>query len=309
VTAASDLHTDYISSRFAESLARRLDVPLVRVQHHHAHIAAVLGEHDLGLEGPVIGVAFDGTGYGPDGTVWGGEFLVTGRGGFSRQGHFAPVPMPGGDACVAETDRMAAAYLIAAFGSLERAPAFGFLEGTDQARLEALQRMIRGRLNAPLNSSCGRLFDAVSALLGLCSRPSYDAQGAVLLETLAGGSAEGKPYDCHIEGGVLEFQPMIRGIVADLRGGADRACIARRFHRTVIDAAADMCGRIRDRTGISRAALSGGVFQNRLILAGLWEKLEREGFTVLLHRQVPPNDGGIAFGQAAAVLMNEQGGV
>ncbi|MFW6181084.1 MAG: Sua5/YciO/YrdC/YwlC family protein, partial [Spirochaetota bacterium] len=303
---ACDLHPDYASSRFAERLSRRLDVPLVRVQHHHAHIAAVLGEHDLGEEGPAIGVAFDGTGYGPDGTVWGGEFLVVGRGGFSREGHYAPVPMPGGDACVVETDRMAAAFLIAAFGSLEEVPAFGFLEGMDRARLEALQRMVRKGLNTPLTSSCGRLFDAVSALLGLCSRPSYDAQGAVLLETLAGGAAEGIPYDYRIEGGVLGFEPMIRGIVADLRAGADRGGIARRFHRTIIDSAADLCGRIRRRTGISRAALSGGVFQNRLILAGLWERLEREGFAVLLHRQVPPNDGGIAFGQAAAVLMKNQ---
>jgi hydrogenase maturation protein HypF len=312
---ACDLHPDYVSTRIAEQLAGEWNVPLVRIQHHHAHIASVLAEYQH--EERVIGVALDGTGYGADGTVWGGEFIIADRETYERAGHFACVPMPGGDKSILETDRMAISYLKNAYGSLDNVPSLPFLHDQEPARLRLIEELIEagtGRdsahLNCPLTSSCGRLFDAVSALLGLCVKPAYDAQGAILLETAAGDfDTLETSYTFLIDrDGVVDFQEMIRQIVRDVREGEASSTISRKFHSTVVFAGVEMCVRIKQETGIETAALAGGVFQNRHVVRFFIEKLREQGFHVLIHRLVPTNDGGISLGQSAIAARNLEKG-
>lgn len=303
---ACDLHPDYISTIIAEQLSRDWNVPTVRIQHHHAHIASVLAEYQR--DERVIGVALDGTGYGSDGTVWGGEFIIADRDTFVRAGHFSCVPMPGGEKSILETDRMAVSYLRTAYGSLDNVPSFPFLNSWEPSRLSLIEELLEAgtgrdaaRLNCPLTSSCGRLFDAVSALLGLCVKPAYDAQGAILLETAARDfkTLTGPYTFCINEDGVIDFKEMIRQIVSDVRRGETKKIISRKFHSTIILSSMEMCRRIRKETGIETVALSGGVFQNRHVVRFLIEKLRESGFSVLFHRLVPSNDGGISLGQSA----------
>jgi hydrogenase maturation protein HypF len=266
-----DLHPDYESTRYAEKIAEQWGVPLFRVQHHHAHIAAVLGEK--GVSQKVIGVAFDGTGYGDDETV-------------------------------------AVAYLISSYGSSSKIPKFRLVEEIGQRRLHVLEELIGAGVNTPLTSSCGRLFDAVSALLGLCVKPLYDAQGAILLETEAHGLNElVEPYPYYLDPDlVLHFRPMIHSIVRDIVNGVSSKSIARRFHLTVILSGVEVCKKLREKTGIEVVALGGGVFQNRLVLEHFIRVLERNGFSVLINSLVPPNDGGISLGQGVAALKLMEGG-
>ncbi len=300
-TLVCDMHPDYVSTRLAENMASERGIPLERVQHHHAHIAGVLGE--AGISDAVIGVALDGTGYGTDGTIWGGEFLVATRAGFTRSASYTPVPMPGGEKAIVETDRMAVSYLLQAFGSASSIPDFPFIEKYDGKRLALFEKIIRSKFNCPLTSSCGRLFDAVSALTGLCSRPSYDAQPAVLLETAAGpmesfSLSPKNTYSYGIDNEMnVHFEPAIREIVRDMREGISRNFISQKFHAAVILSGVDVCRRLREKTGISTVALSGGVFQNRTVLKLIRRLLSKHGFLVLFNRLLPPNDGGIAFGQ------------
>jgi len=296
-----DMHPDYISTRLAQRMASDRGIPLEVVQHHHAHIAGVLGE--AGISDPVIGVALDGTGYGTDETIWGGEFLIATRAGFTRAARYSPVPMPGGEKAIIETDRMAVSYLIQAFGSVPDIPGFAFIETYDKKRISLFEKMIRSGINCPLTSSCGRLFDAVSAMIGLCIRPSYDAQPAVLLETAAGPSEslsltpENSYSYCIDDEMNVHFEPAIREIVRDIQDGVSRNFISQKFHAAVILSGVDVCRRLREKTGISTVALSGGVFQNRIVLKQIRGLLLRRDFSVLFHRLLPPNDGGIAFGQ------------
>jgi hydrogenase maturation protein HypF len=296
---ACDLHPDYLSSRYAEDSG----IPVIRVQHHHAHLASCMAEN--GLDGDVIGIILDGTGFGSDGTIWGGEFLVGSYSGFQRAAHFRPVPLPGGDTAVRESWRMAMAYLYQAVGeaafSLDH-PVARLLKGDD---LKLFAQMLRRGINSPLTSSCGRLFDAVAALLGVRHFVSYDGQGAIELEALA-ESAESKEsewYPYHISHTEtprqLDFSPMIRGILADFSAGIGTPAIARRFHLTVVNAATDLCLLIAESMGVDRVVLSGGVFQNRLLTELVYTALSNRGLSVFTHRLAPPNDGGIALGQAA----------
>jgi hydrogenase maturation protein HypF len=287
---AHDLHPDYLSTKYALDQ----DATLVGVQHHHAHIASCLADNDAA--GPVIGVAFDGTGYGTDGTIWGGEFLVGGFGEVERAGHLMPVPLPGGAAAIRQPWRMAAAYLAAAGGA-----------GTDDDqpvrvrnadRWDAVIAMAERGINAPLTSSAGRLFDAVAAVLGVRDVINYEGQAAIELEQLAAPGDHGS-YPVPVEAGpVLKVRgaELVAMVAADLRAGAARAVIAARFHRAVADVIVACCRLLADRTGLRTVALSGGVFQNVLlteqVVAGL------DGFTVLTHSRVPCNDGGISLGQA-----------
>ena len=303
--AACDLHPDYLSSRFAEDSG----LPLIRVQHHHAHLASCMAEN--GLDGSVIGIIFDGTGYGPDGTVWGGEFLVGGYDGYRRAGHFHQVPLPGGDAAVREPWRMAMSYLHQAFGeaafTLDHQVA-GILTGKEFA---LFAQMLRRGINSPLTSSCGRLFDAVAALLNLQHIVSYDGQGAIELEALA-EKYKSPPAPLSQRGGYsynivfhgeeplqLDFSPMFPEILDELRAGITTTTIAHRFHQTVAAAAAEGCMNISNATGIDRIILSGGVFQNRLLTEMIYTSLTGKGLAVFTHHLAPPNDGGIALGQAA----------
>ncbi len=294
---AHDLHPDYLSTAFAESLA---GVPKVAVQHHHAHLASCMAEH--ALEGEVIGVIFDGTGYGPDGTVWGGEFLVGGYQSFRRLGHLRSLPLPGGDAAVREPWRMALSWLHAVFG--ERLfelplPCTAALAANDR---KLFLQMLERRINTPLTSSCGRLFDAVASLIGLRQTVAYEGQAAIELEALAESYPETGVYPFSLTDVagrlILDFSAMLGILAHEVLRDRPRGALARRFHNTLAFAAAEVCEKIRTDTGRDRVVLSGGVFQNRLFSEGLCTLLEEKGFHVFTQRLAPPNDGGLALGQA-----------
>jgi hydrogenase maturation protein HypF len=293
---AHDLHPDYLSTSFAETIQ---GIPRVAVQHHHAHMAACMAEHRL--EGEVIGVIFDGTGYGSDGTVWGGEFLVGGYGGFRRAGHLACVPLPGGDAAVKAPVRMAVAHLYPILGDGVFDLALSCWDDLPREERPLLLAMLRRGINSPLTSSCGRLFDAVAAILGVRSRVSYEGQAAMELESLAEGGATAEVYPITLvtreETILLDPRSILRGLLADMEAGEPRPEIARRFHNSVARGALEVCLALRPQAG-NRVVLSGGVFQNRLLTEGLTGLLESAGFEVFVHRLVPPNDGGVALGQA-----------
>ena len=298
---AHDLHPDYLSTHFAEGLA----LPRISVQHHHAHMASCMAEN--GLDGETIGVILDGTGYGGDGAIWGGEFLLGGFGGFQRRGHFGYLRMPGGDAAVREPYRMALSALYACYGKELFGQPLAFLSKVSASERSLFLKMLERGINSPLTSSCGRLFDAVSALIGLRSSISYEGQAAIELEALAERGTASTPYpylvqgaDCHR----VDFRPMFAAIGADLARGRGTADIARAFHLTIAKVILDLCGRIRGESGATRVVLSGGVFQNRILTEEAAHLLTDAGFDIYCHRLVPPNDGGLALGQA--VIAGEQ---
>ncbi|MBV9164049.1 MAG: carbamoyltransferase HypF [Pseudonocardiales bacterium] len=299
---AHDLHPEYLSTKYAHDLAdaELVSVDLVGVQHHHAHIASCLA--DNGDAGPVLGVAFDGLGYGTDGTLWGGEFLLAELAGFQRLAHLVPVPMPGGTAAIRQPWRMAAAYL----GT--EAPEE--LAGRNAEHWDSVLAMVSRQVNAPLTSSAGRLFDAVAAILGIRDSINYEGQAAVELEQRADPTEQGSYPAAVTRGPALQLHgvDLVRAVVADLQAGVAPEVIATRFHHGVADAIVRVCLMLRETTGVSVAALSGGVFQNVLLLERTVAGLEQSGFRVLTHSRVPPNDGGISLGQvavAAASLRSE----
>jgi hydrogenase maturation protein HypF len=270
------------------------------VQHHHAHIVSCLVENKV--EGPVIGVAFDGTGYGTDGTVWGGEFMVADWHCFQRKGHLEYVPMPGGAAAIKKPYRMTLSYLYTLLGedvSLEGLP----LSHTRPAELLIIQQQLKRNVNSPLTSSAGRLFDAVSALVGVREEIDYEAQAAIELEMLA---REDKPdresYPLSIierEGTrVVKLGKLFSAIMRDVRNHTPVPLISLRFHSAVAEMIAATCRLISTETGINDVALTGGVFQNRLLFRLTISALRRDGFSVITHHLVPCNDGGISLGQA-----------
>jgi hydrogenase maturation protein HypF len=295
-----DLHPEYLSTKYALDHCDLDDVELVAVQHHHAHIASCLADNETA--GPVIGVAFDGLGIGEDGTLWGGEFLVADLAGFTRAAHFATVPMPGGARAVREPWRMGAAYLDAAYGPewLDIAPVRD-LTARQGRRLEQVAAAARGGLNAPYTSSVGRLFDAVAALSGVRDVVSYEGQAAIELEQLADPSEQGC-YIARIETGtplVVRGADLVAAALGDVDAGVATPVVAARFHNGLAAIVAEVCELIRRDSGLDTVALSGGVFQNVLLVERCVADLESLGFTVLTHRRVPPNDGGVSLGQAA----------
>ncbi|MEV6815359.1 carbamoyltransferase HypF [Micromonospora sp. NPDC051296] len=297
---AHDLHPEYLSTKYAR---QRDDVELCGVQHHHAHIASCLA--DNGEPGPVIGVAFDGLGYGPDDTLWGGELLVADLTGFERVGHLGAVPMPGGAAAVREPWRMAAAYLDDLYGGA--VPDLPLLRRHER-QWPAVVALARTGTNSPRTSSAGRLFDAVSALLGLHDRNTYEGQAAIALEQRADRDERGGyPVEA---GGPVPLRNagrgLVRCVVEDLLADVDPGRIAARFHHGLADAVVRAAGAVRDRTGLATVALSGGVFQNVLLLEAVVSGLERDGFRVLVHSRVPPNDGGISLGQAVVAAARHR---
>jgi hydrogenase maturation protein HypF len=289
---AHDLHPEYLSTKHALDLG----LPLCGVQHHHAHIASCLA--DNGEEGPVIGVAFDGTGYGTDGTLWGGEFLIAGLAGFERAGHLAPVPMPGGTAAIRQPWRMAAAYLREAFHG---APPGGLnVMARHEQQWAAVTALAARGINAPASTSAGRLFDAVAALLSVRDSINYEGQAAVELEQLADPAERGS-YRAGVAGEGpfgIRGADLVRAVTGELLAGVAPAVIAARFHNGIAALIEDGCVRARERSGLGTVALSGGVFQNMLVTARAVARLEARGFRVLLHSRVPCNDGGISLGQA-----------
>ncbi|MEO6458190.1 MAG: carbamoyltransferase HypF [Chloroflexia bacterium] len=292
---AYDLHPEYMATKFALGL----DLPhKVGVQHHHAHIASVIAEH--GLEGTVIGVAADGTGYGIDGAIWGCEIMVADLLGFERVAHLQYVPLPGGEQAVRQPWRMAAVYLERAFGQDFLTLDIPFVRGLNQARWRPLAQMISKGINAPLTSSLGRLFDAVAALLGVRQVALYEGQAAIELEMQAEPSEQTYPFN--ITGSSLaqlDVTPMFKAIVEEIRQGVPVPRIAGNFHRTVAEMLAASCIQARAASGHDRVALSGGVFQNKLLLEQMAHRLKELGFEVYINRRVPPNDGGLSYGQAA----------
>ncbi len=293
---AHDLHPAYRSTVYARALE---GVERVAVQHHHAHVAACLA--DNGVDRRVIGVAWDGTGYGADGTIWGGEFLVADLEGFDRVGHLELVPLPGGEAAIREPWRMAAAVLAAAYGEALAGLDLAFVRRLDMAAWRRLTRATTRGLQAPLTSSAGRLFDAVACLLGLRDRVTFEGQAAMELEALAEARAD-TTYPTRLEGEgvvVVRTSDIVRGVVDDLLREVPPPRIAARFHATLARVIAGVCERIRARTGVGAVALSGGVFQNVWLLQGAMTALEAGGFEVYSHHHVPANDGGLALGQAA----------
>lgn len=292
---AYDLHPEYLATK--EALAS--DIPLkIGVQHHHAHIASVLAEH--GIEGPVIGVAADGTGYGLDGAIWGCEVLIADLRDFTRFAHLAYIPLPGGDAAVRQVWRIGATYLWRAFGDAFLDLDIPFVQRINHQQWSLIARMIERGVNAPLTSSLGRLFDAVAAIAGIRDHALYEGQAAIELETAAG--PDDRPYPFALREGApvqIDMLPAIRAIVEDLRTGAPVARVSGRFHRTVAEALAQACEQARATGAPATVALSGGVFQNRRLTELLVARLEQSGFRILLNRRVPPNDGGLCLGQAA----------
>ena len=283
---AYDLHPEYLSTKYA----LELDLPAEGVQHHHAHIASCLA--DNGETGPVIGVAFDGTGYGTDGTIWGGEFLTASLAAFERGGHLAPVPMPGGAAAIRQPWRMAAAYV-----------ADPEVARRHQDHWPAVIAMAAKGINSPLTSSAGRLFDAAAAILGVRDAINYEGQAAVELEQLA-DPAETRAYPAAIEAGVpftIRGSDLLHAVIEDRTDGVPAPVIAARFHHGVAALIEAGCLLMRERYDLGTVALSGGVFQNLLLLSATVARLEARGFRVLLHSRVPCNDGGISLGQALVV--------
>jgi hydrogenase maturation protein HypF len=293
-----DLHPDYLATRFALEYAEARGVPKIGVQHHFAHALSCMAEH--GLQGPALAVVMDGTGYGEDATVWGGEFLKVTVQDYTRLGHLRTIPLPGGDKAAREPWRMGAAYLERVYGSLEKVD-IPFVHSIDRARWSLLKEAMLNNINSPLCSSTGRLFDAVSALLGVRERVNYEGQAAIELEQMAEPGEEGEyPLEIAEEEGVLILNPdpMIRAIVEAIKKGEAMPTISARFHNSMAGAILQMALQMKERTGLSDIILSGGVFQNHLLMGRVSDLLEGEGFQVYIHHKVPPNDGGIALGQA-----------
>jgi hydrogenase maturation protein HypF len=300
---AHDLHPEYLSTKYALELE---GVELLGVQHHHAHVASCLA--DNGEAGPVIGVAFDGTGWGGDGTIWGGELLAADLRGFERLGHLATVPLPGGAAAIREPWRMAAVHLQAAFGG--EVPERLAVVSRNRERWSQVLSLARSGVGSPPTSSAGRLFDAVAALLGVRDAINYEGQAAVELEQRADPTETGA-YPARIEDGEpfrIAGADLVRAAAEDLEAGVRPETVAARFHNGVAAAVVAACELARERTGLLTVALSGGVFQNLLLLERTVAGLGARGFRVLVHGRVPPNDGGISLGQAAvAGAVDRQG--
>ncbi|MFU8819811.1 MAG: carbamoyltransferase HypF [Desulfurivibrio sp.] len=309
---ACDLHPDYLASRWAREWAEQTGLPLLQVQHHHAHLAACLAEHNHG--GPAIGLILDGTGYGPDGTIWGGEILLGDAFSCTRYGHLETMPLPGGDAAINEPWRAGLAYLDRAFAG--EIPELPFLAGSAAGdagefprQRELLLAMLAQKINCPSTSSCGRLFDAVAAICGVRGRISYEAQAAIELMQL-GGDLAPPAFACEIqqqgEGIILAISPLVRDIAQAVAAGEDPGRISRRFHYTLVRLFSAGVKRAAEASGLQTVVLSGGVMQNELLLQGLRQNLAAAGFTVLIPGKLPPNDGGIAYGQVAVAVARRQ---
>lgn len=308
---AVDQHPDYLSTRWGEELAAETGARIVRVQHHHAHLASCLADNHVAPDNDrTIGIVLDGLGFGSDGTIWGGEILVGGYRSFDRLGHFDPVPQPGGDRAQREPWRNLVAQLSVAFGP-------GWLDHVAGTASEALAgkpldliaSMMARSVNAPLTSSAGRLFDAVAAALGISfEQQDFEGQAAMALEALATSHVAGAgayPATIARRGNArcLIWQPLWQSLFDDMGKGIDRGVIAARFHNGLSDALSGLTATLASDTGISRVALSGGVMQNRLLLAGLHSRLSAGGFEVLVQRDAPANDGGLALGQAVIAAL------
>jgi len=297
---AHDLHPDYASTRYAQ----KRGIPCVSIQHHHAHMASCMAEH--GLNEPVIGVTFDGSGFGPDGAIWGGEFLVGDYSRFNRVAHLRYIAMPGGEWAVREPWRMATAYLLDA-----KKECGEFAKRIPAASRRLIQTMIERKFNSPQTSSMGRLFDAVASLIGVKDRVSYEGQAAIMLDALAKSVAVSGSYPFEISADsqgvwIVDTRPIILSIVREINSGIEKGHMARRFHSTLVEIVSNVCSKVTKITEIRNVVLSGGTFMNELLTTEVSDRLTRQGLQVYRHRLVPPNDGGLCLGQLiiAASQMN-----
>jgi hydrogenase maturation protein HypF len=292
---ACDLHPDYLATRYARQQAEEKGLPLVEIQHHHAHLAACLADNQWPSDQPVIGLALDGTGLGTDGAIWGGEVLLGEYAGYERRFHLKYAPLPGGDAAVRRPARMALAHLYAA--GIDWEPDLPPVDALCYEERTALRIQLDKRLNSPSTSSMGRLFDAASALIGVREEANYEAQAAIELEALVDPQENGW-YPFAIEQDVIDSAPVWQALIADWREARPLPILAARFHNSVAQLMLQVSQQIRQADGVKVAALSGGVWQNRVLLNRTLHLLRADGFQVLIHRQVPANDGGLALGQA-----------
>ncbi len=292
----SDLHPDYLSSRFARQLAEETGAEHISVQHHHAHIAS--GMFSAGLEGEVIGFSFDGTGLGTDGHSWGAEVFRADYLGYERLFHFEYMPLPGGDRVVQEPWRMAVSYLVKCYGADLADLEIPLTADIKKEKIREIASLIEKKINSPLTSSAGRLFDAIGAILGLNYHSSFQAQSPMLLESAIDASVQGF-YSYEFLGPQVSFKPMILQIVDDLHQGVSIHAISAKFHHTLVNLILQLATEIRESTGLDRVVLTGGTFQNRFLTLQARTKLEAEGFKVILPETIPVNDQGICVGQLA----------
>jgi hydrogenase maturation protein HypF len=282
-----DMHPDYLSARYGADLADSKNLPFERIQHHWAHVLSCMADNEVGS--PALGVAWDGTGYGSDAIVWGGEFLLADGDGFRREAHFRTFPLPGGDAAVKRPKHTAKALLYEILGS----------ESFNGTESPILRQMLEKRIRCPRTSSVGRLFDAVSSIVGICDEPGFEGQAAMELE-FAVSAGVTDSYEYAIRSGyplVVDWEAMVRQILSDVKAGTDRGIIAARFHNSLARIVVDVAHRV----GQNRVVLTGGCFQNRYLTERTVEALRHAGFSVYWHQRVPPNDGGLALGQAVAI--------
>ena len=298
---AYDLHPRYLSSSWAQEYGKKNGIPLIGIQHHYAHIGSVMAEH--GLSGKVVGVAFDGTGYGTDGTLWGGEFLIAHSRGFRRAGHLKCIPLPGGEAAVREPWRVAVSYLRDAFGTkdfLRHIEPTGLCDRIGSKAIEDVLKITENEVFSPYSSGAGRLFDAVSSIMGACDLNTFEGEASMALESLALKDVDEEyPVDIHFGDDIeVDFSYGMLSIVEDLRRGTDRRVMAAKFHNTVASAIIRIVIKLALMNNIRMIALSGGVFQNLYLAEKVVGGLQAEDFAVYLNEQVPCNDAGIALGQA-----------
>jgi hydrogenase maturation protein HypF len=294
---AHDLHPDYLSTKWAST---QNGARLVGVQHHHAHIAACMAENLI--DGRVIGLALDGTGYGTDGQIWGGEALIAGYATFERAAHFAYVALPGGAAAIREPWRMAVSYLVQAFGEDFLTLDIPFVRELQRGKAELVLRMIAQRVNSPLTSSCGRLFDAVAALIGIRQEVSYEAQASIELEMLGRSSTATDGYPLAIrrqdQCWQIDASSLFAGIVEDLRRKVCTETISRRFHNGLVETLVRLACLLREESSLNQICLSGGTFNNLLVFEHLIRELKFLRFEIFTHSEVPTGDGGLSLGQA-----------
>ena len=286
----SDLHPDYLSTQYAAQSG----IPHVKVQHHHAHIVSCMTEHHLDED--VIGISLDGTGLGDDGHIWGSEFMICNTKNYQRISHFAYMPLPGGDKVTKEPWRMAVSYLYSVYGNSFRSFDLPFLKNIPTASIELLCQAIDKKINCPLSSGAGRLFDAVAALINLCTLSSFHAEAPMRLEAILNPSDK-HFYPFEIRENDISFQLTFQQIVNDIKAGLPVADISARFHNTIIKVVVQMANDIRSKSNLNKVVLSGGTFQNKYLLGNIENELHSQGFSVYSHEKVPTNDAGIALGQ------------
>ena len=303
---AMDMHPDYLSSRFASDLSEKHHIPLVKIQHHHAHIASVMASHQLDTE--VIGVSFDGTGMGDDGKIRGAEFLAADLVDFERLLHFEEIPLPGGDRASIECWRMAVSYLYRVFGEELFALDLPLFRSIEENKVSGIVQLIEKRINSPMVSSAGRLFDAVSSIIGLAHYNSFQAEAAMRLEASI-NPFEKRRYDFDLSGESISFTPTIKQIVADCQQGIGPDDIAAKFHNTIVEVVVDSCMNLAKERANKIIVLSGGTFQNHFLSAAVEKRLSAAGLKVYLPKSVPVNDQGIALGQLAIAAKRHSSGL